>query len=129
VVGGVLYERVGIFFFNYYCNIGKETNNKEEAYALLKGLQLAKTRQISNLNVIGDSNTVIRMMVQWTDPKHLSLKRIIDQIQVDSLSLKPTLFHIMREHNTTEDKLANEAIRKPPGTLGVEGVEALSPLT
>jgi ribonuclease HI len=48
---------------NYYWNIGKDTNNKAEAYALLKGLQLTKTRQISDLNVIGDSKTIIRMMI------------------------------------------------------------------
>jgi hypothetical protein len=69
------------------------------------------------------------MMVQGTDPKNLSLKRIIDRIRVDSKSLKPTFFHILRENNTTADKLVNEAIGKPPGTLGVEGVEALAPLT
>jgi ribonuclease HI len=129
VGGGVLYEPGGKIILNYYWNIGKDTNNKAEAYALLKGLQLAKTHQISNLNVIGDSKTVIRMMVQGTDPKNLSLKRIIDRIRVDSKSLKPTFFHILRENNTTTDKLVNEAIGKPPGTLGMEGVEALSPLT
>jgi ribonuclease HI len=97
--GGVLYEPRGKIILNYYWNIGKDTNNKAEAYALLKGLQLAKTHQISNLNVLGDSKTVIRMMVQGTDPKNLSLKRIIDRIRVDSQSLKPTFFHILREHN------------------------------
>jgi ribonuclease HI len=127
--GGVLYEPGGKRILNYYWNIGKDTNNKAEAYALLKGLQLAKTHQILNLNVLGDSKTVIRMMVQGTDPKNLSLKRIIDRIRVDSQTLKPTFFHILREHNKATDNMANEAIGKSPGTLGVEGVEALSPLT
>jgi hypothetical protein len=83
-VGGVLYEPGGKRILNYYWNIRKDTNNKVEAYALLKGLQLAKTRQILNLNVLGDSKTVIRMMVQGTNPKNLILKRIIDQIRVNS---------------------------------------------
>jgi hypothetical protein len=69
------------------------------------------------------------MMVQGTDPKNLSLKRIIDRIRVDSQPIKLTLYHILREHNKVADNLANEAIGKPPGTLGVEGVEALAPLT
>jgi hypothetical protein len=81
------------------------------------------------LNVIGDSKKVIRMMVHGTYPKNLSLKRIIDRIRVDSKSLKPTFFHIMRENNIATNKLVNEAIGKPLETLGVEGVEALAPLS
>jgi hypothetical protein len=68
------------------------------------------------------------MMIQGTEPKNLSLKRIIDRIRVDSRTLKPNLFHVLRENNTTLDKLANEAIGRPPGTLGVEGIEVLAPL-
>jgi len=68
-------------------------------------------------------------MVQGTDPNNLILKRIIDRIQVDSQYLKPTFFHILREHNMVADKLENESIGKLPRTLGMEGVEALSPLT
>jgi ribonuclease HI len=82
--GGVLYEPGGKIILNYYRNIGKYANNKVEDYALLKGFQLAKTHQISNLNVQSDSKTVIRMMVQRKNPKHLSLKIIIDRIRVDS---------------------------------------------
>jgi ribonuclease HI len=114
---------------NYYLNLGKDTNNKAEAYALLKGLQLAKIHQIHNMNVPGDSKTIIRSMVQGTDPKNLSLKQIINRIRVDSQPIKLTFYHIMREHNKVANNLVNEAIGKPPGTIGMEGVEALAPLT
>jgi ribonuclease HI len=105
-----------------------DTNNKVEAYALLKGIQLAQTQQIRDLNALGDSKTIIRLMVHGTDPRDLSLKRIIDRIRVDSQDIKITFYHIMREHNKEADKMANEAIGKTPGTLGVEGVETLAPL-
>ena len=87
---------------------------------------MGRSRQISNPNVIDDSKTIIRMMVQGTDPKNLILKIIIDRIHVDSRSLKQKFFHILRENNTTADKLANKAIGRPLGTLGVEGVEVLA---
>jgi ribonuclease HI len=61
--GGVLYELGGKRILNYCWNLGKDTNNKAEAYALLKGLQLANQRQIHSLNVVGDSKTIIRMIV------------------------------------------------------------------
>jgi hypothetical protein len=35
----------------------------------------------------------------------------------------------MRENNKVEDNLVNESIGKSSGTLGMEGVEELSPLT
>jgi hypothetical protein len=68
-------------------------------------------------------------MVQGIDPKSLILNIIIDRIRVDSRSLKPKFFHIPRENNTTTNKLVNKAIGKPHGTLGVEGVEVLTPLS
>jgi len=68
-------------------------------------------------------------MVHGTDPKNLILKQIIDRIQVDSQPIKLTFYHIMREHNKVADNLANEVIGKMPRTLGVDGVETLTPLT
>ena len=97
-------------------------------YALLKGLQLAKQRQILTLNGVGDSKTIIRMMIQGSEPKYLSLKRIIDRICVITRTLKPNFLHVLRENNTEVDKMENEAIGRPPGTLGVEGKEGLAPL-
>jgi ribonuclease HI len=88
-VGGVLYELGGKRILNYCWNLGKDTNNKVEAYALLKGLQLANQRQIHSLNVVGDSKTIIRMMIHGSEPKHLSLKRVIDRIRIITRTLKP----------------------------------------
>jgi hypothetical protein len=67
-------------------------------------------------------------MIQGTKPKNLSIKRIIDRIHVDLRTLKQKFFHVLRENNTAADKLANEAIGRPLGTLGVEGIEVLAPL-
>jgi hypothetical protein len=66
------------------------------------------------------------MMIQGTKPKNLILKGIIDRIHVESRSLKPKFFHILGENNTATDKLANEAIGRPPRTLGVDGFEVLA---
>jgi hypothetical protein len=37
---GVLFEPGGKIIFNFYWNLGKETNNKDEAYTLLKVIHL-----------------------------------------------------------------------------------------
>jgi ribonuclease HI len=58
----------------YHWNLGMDTNNKAEAYALLKGVQLAHSKGIRKLAVLGDSLTIIRLMVKGSDPKDPSLK-------------------------------------------------------
>jgi ribonuclease HI len=125
---GVLFEPGGKIILNYYWNLGKDTNNKAKAYALLKGLQLANQRQIQSLNIVGDSKTIIRMMIQGSEPKNLSLKRVIDKICISTRTLKTKFFHVLRGNNEEADKMANVAIRKPPRTLGMEDKEGLAPL-
>jgi ribonuclease HI len=126
--GGVLFKHGGKIILNYYWNIGKDTNTKAKAYALLKGLQLTNQRQIQNLNVVGDSKTIIRMMIQVSETKYLNLKRVIDKIFLSTRILKTKFFHVLRCNNVEAEKMANLAIRKPPGTLGVEDEEELAPL-
>jgi hypothetical protein len=42
----VLFDPGGKKASSYHWNLGTETNNKVEAYALLKGVQLAQTKEI-----------------------------------------------------------------------------------
>jgi len=46
-----------------------KTNNKAEACTLLKGVQLAQTKGISDFVVLGESKTIIRMIVKGTNPR------------------------------------------------------------
>jgi hypothetical protein len=80
------------------------------------------------MNVVADSKTIIRIMIQGSGPKHLSLKRNIDRICIITRTLNPIFLHVLRENNKEADKMANEAIGIPPGTLGVEGKEGIPPL-
>jgi hypothetical protein len=79
------------------------------------------------LNVVGDLKTIIRMMILGSDPKKLSLKRVIDRIHLFSRTLKVKKFHVLRGNNVEADKMANLAIGKPPETLGVDDEESIAP--
>ena len=68
------------------------------------------------------------MMILGFEPKNLSLKRVIDRIRIITRTLKPNFLHVLRDNNKEADNMANEAIGRPPGTLGVEGKEGLAPL-
>jgi len=126
--GGVLFELRGKRILNYYWNLGKDTKNKAKVYALLRGLHLANQRQIQNLNVVADSKIIIRMMIQGSDPKNMSLKRVIYRIRLITRTLKTNFFHVLRCNNEEADKMANLAIGKPPRILGMEDEEGLVPL-
>jgi hypothetical protein len=95
VWGGVLFGPKGIRVFDYYWNLGMETNNKVEAYALLQGIQLEKKRKIQNLNVVGDSKTLIRIMILGSSPHNMSLKILIDRICLLVGSMHIKYFHVL----------------------------------
>jgi ribonuclease HI len=116
-VGGILYDPGSKTTSRYHWYLGRDTNNKVEAYALLKGVQLAHSKGIRNLVVLGDSLTIIRLMVKGSNPKDPSLKQILNKTRLASKGIKLS-FHILRE----ADKMANVAIGPPPDTLIIDGV-------
>jgi len=79
------------------------------------------------LNVLGDSKTIIRMMIQGSKSKYLRLKRVIDRTHIITRTLKNFFLHVLRDNNKEADKMAKEAIRRPSRTLGVGGKEDLAP--
>jgi hypothetical protein len=112
---------------NFYWNLGTKTNNKVESYSFLKDIQLAKHRQIQILNVVGYSKRIIKIMIMGSDPKNLSLKRVIERIRLFSRTLKVKKIHVLRGNNAEDDKMASLAIGKPPGTFGVDEKECIIP--
>jgi ribonuclease HI len=121
-VGGVLYGPRGIRELDFYWNLGVTMNNKAEAYAVFQGIQLAKQRQISQLNIVGDSKNTIRYFVTGSTPKDVGLKALIERIWISLSNLSVQFFHILRENNKEVDEMANRAIGLAPGSLGVCGV-------
>ena len=127
-MGGILYDPMGKKYVIYHWNLGMETNNKVEAYALLKGVQLAQTKGIRELVVLGDSNTIIRLIVKGTNPRDPSLKKILDRTRLASRDIRTTFYHILWGNNSKVDKMANAAIGANPGALSIDGVSTLAPL-
>lgn len=57
------------------------SKNRVEAYALLKGLTLAKSSQIQNLTVLGDSGLIIQHMQFNSNPAEPRLSSILERIK------------------------------------------------
>jgi ribonuclease HI len=126
--GGVLFSPRGQRLLTYSWNLGMTTNNSAEAYALLKGAQIAKVRQINELIILGDSKTIIRYFIKITNPKNSIMKRIIDRTRDTLSSMLPTFYHVRRANNGSADEQANRAIGRSTGHLEVLGrTEFLAP--
>ncbi len=92
-------------------NIGRETNNVAEYFALLAALDYAATHNIAALRVRSDSELLVRQMqgrykVKSPDlkPLHERATKITRQLQYFAIE------HVRRELNTDADALANVAL-------------------
>ena len=126
--GGVMFSPRGQRLLTYSWNLGITTNNLAEAYAIIKGAQIAKDRQINHLIILGVSKTIIRYFIKNTIPKNSILKRIIDRTRDILSSMLPTFYHVWWSNNGSADEQANRAIGRSTGHLEVLGrTEFLAP--
>jgi ribonuclease HI len=92
-------------------NIGRETNNVAEYYALLAALDFAVTHGISALRIQSDSELLVRQMQGRYKVKSADLKPLHERAQ--KLSRQLAYFqieHVRRELNRDADALANVAL-------------------
>lgn len=102
--GGQVLEEVGE-------KIGAATNNVAEYKALLRGIELAALQGATEVDLIGDSELVVRQVEgkykvknAGIRPLHAEVKRALGDF--DSWSIR----HVRRENNADADRLVNEAL-------------------
>lgn len=91
--------------------IGEATNNVAEYRALLRGIELAAEHGGTDLELIGDSELVVRQVEGRYKVKNAGMKALHDQVKqalrgFDSWSIR----HVRRENNSEADRLVNEAL-------------------
>jgi ribonuclease HI len=95
-----------------------------EALALLQGLKQAKSNGISDVSIIGDSQSIIKVLVEDSFPADIRLARVISRIRILVKSLWTASFlHVLRENNKEADLEAKRAVPLPAGFLLTEGSE------
>jgi probable phosphoglycerate mutase len=107
----VLRDPSGKIILELAKNIGRETNNVAEYYALLAALDYAASHDIHGLRVRSDSELLVRQMqgrykVKSPDlkPLHERAAKLARQIQYFVIE------HVRRELNSDADALANVAL-------------------
>jgi len=91
--------------------IGEATNNVAEYRALLRGIELAAAHDANEIELIGDSELVVRQVEGRYKVKNAGMKELHEEVKralrdFDSWSIR----HVRRENNADADRLVNEAL-------------------
>jgi len=102
--GGEVLEELGE-------RIGEATNNVAEYKALLRGIELAAAHGASEVDLIGDSELVVRQVEGKYKVKNAGIKPLHAEVkkalrEFDSWSIR----HVKRAENADADRLVNEAM-------------------
>jgi ribonuclease HI len=90
--------------------IGHQDNNVAEYVALLEALQYALTLKAKALHVYSDSQVVVRQMTGEYACRSPRLYSVHWTCRKLARSLKFSISHVGREHNTEANRLANRAV-------------------
>jgi ribonuclease HI len=97
--------------------IGIATNNVAEYSALIAGLEKAVELHIPEVEVVSDSELMVKQMRGEYRIKNEALRRL--SVQASSLALRlgsVTYTAVRREHNELADRLVNEALDAQSGS-------------
>ena len=101
--GGVLLERGE--------KIGDATNNVAEYRALIAGINLAKELGADEIDLIGDSELVVKQIQGKYKVKNAGIKPLHAEAKAALADFNSwTISHVRREMNADADRLVNEAL-------------------
>ena len=91
--------------------IGVATNNVAEYRGLLAGLEAALERGVEEVEVVSDSELVVKQMLGEYKVKNETLRDLVDEARaLESRFRRVTYTAVRREHNELADRLVNEAL-------------------
>jgi ribonuclease HI len=91
--------------------IGRATNNVAEYRALLLGIERARALGASEVDLVGDSELVVRQVKGEYRVKDETLRELHEEVR-DALAgfERWSIRHVRREQNAEADRLVNEAL-------------------
>jgi ribonuclease HI len=91
--------------------IGHATNNVAEYRALIAGLEAALSHGVTELDVVSDSELLVKQMRGEYKVKNAALKTLSTQAAALGRGLDSVSYiAVRREHNELADRLVNEAL-------------------
>ena len=109
--GYVLEDEDGTVLASHGEAIGVATNNVAEYSALLAGLERAVELGVSELEVVSDSELLVKQMQGEYKVKNETLRDLFDDAcRLERKLGRVTYTAVRREHNELADRLVNEAL-------------------
>ena len=91
--------------------IGVATNNVAEYRALVAGLESALARGVDELEVVSDSELMVKQMTGVYRVKNEALRDLsLEAARLAGALPEVTYRHVRREHNELADRLVNDAL-------------------
>jgi ribonuclease HI len=115
-IGIVMESKSGDVVWTHGEAIGDETNNVAEYTAMIRGLTVAGDVGVERLNVMSDSELVVKQLNGEYRVKNLALKPLCDEVRALRQQFAYCRFqHIPRAQNRTADRLVNQALDEAMG--------------
>jgi probable phosphoglycerate mutase len=109
--GYVLEAEDGTVLASHGEAIGTATNNVAEYRALIAGLEKAVELVVDELEVVSDSELLVKQMRREYKVKNENLRGLFEQASVLADRLRSVRYTaVRREHNELADRLVNEAL-------------------
>ena len=104
--GGILLDPRGHVEQTFAWGLGYRTNNEAKWLALLQGMKILASTDLSRTAIFGDSRNVIYKILKGYTIGSIKCRRLYDKT-IHILSKHYELYHILHTNNATADALAN----------------------
>ncbi len=110
-IGVVVRDEAGAILEEHGERIGRATNNVAEYRALLRGVELAAAHGGTELDLVGDSELVVKQMKGQYKVKDATMRELNAEVKA---ALRPfeswSIRHVRRAENADADRLVNQAL-------------------
>ena len=110
-IGVVVRDEAGAILEEHGERIGRATTNVAEYRALLRGVELAAAHGGTELDLVGDSELVVKQMKGQYKVKDATMRELNAEVKA---ALRPfeswSIRHVRRAENADADRLVNQAL-------------------
>lgn len=117
-IGVVIEDEEGKVLEEHAKFLGAKTNNQAEYEAVILGLQRAKHLKADSVEVVADSELVVKQATGEYKVKHVNIKPLFAEMQDLVRQIGSVKFrHVKRAENEHADDLSNRAMDEGMGVL------------
>jgi ribonuclease HI len=110
-IGAVVRDEDGTVLEERGERIGRATNNVAEYKALLLGIELAAAHGATELELVGDSELIVRQVEGRYKVKNAGMKELHAEVKGALAGFERwSIRHVRREQNADADRLVNAAL-------------------